>query len=72
MLFGYTGPLGRQTEQFDPVRHFDMGRCTVAIDTQATNSAMKNFPASLGDSIRELLSAVPFSHPLWHIDPPLG
>ncbi|KAG7285340.1 hypothetical protein NEMBOFW57_009962 [Staphylotrichum longicolle] len=49
-----------------------MGRCTVTIDTQATNSAMKNFPASLGDSIRELLSAVPFSHPLWHIDPTLG
>lgn len=69
MLFGYNRP---DNEEFDPVKHFDMARCTVTIDTQATNMAMGRSSVSSWDGIREILSAVPLSHPLWQLDPALG
>ncbi|KAK4150528.1 hypothetical protein C8A00DRAFT_36860 [Chaetomidium leptoderma] len=47
-------------------------QCTVTIDTYATNTAMRNFPVSSWDGIRDAISAVPLCHPFWRVDPDLG
>jgi uncharacterized C2H2 Zn-finger protein len=59
-------------EEFDPVKHFDLDRSTMTIDTKGTNLAMLNFATSSWAGIRETLMAVPLSHPLWQIDPAVG
>ncbi|KAK4044446.1 hypothetical protein C8A01DRAFT_31500 [Parachaetomium inaequale] len=40
MLFGLSQPDG---EEFDPVQHFDLARCTIRMDSQATNMLMKDY-----------------------------
>jgi uncharacterized Zn-finger protein len=59
-------------EDFDPVEHWDDFLCTVTIDSQATNMAMRDFPVASWDSIRDALSRVPCSHPFWRMDADLG
>ena len=72
MIFGLEADKFKIDKDFDPVQHFDLSRCTVTIDTQATNMAMRNFPLSSWDSIKSAISAIPLSHPLWRVDPDLG
>jgi hypothetical protein len=59
-------------EEFDPVKHFDLDRSTMTIDTRGTNMAMRDFATSSWAGIREVIMAVPLSHPLWQIDPAVG
>jgi hypothetical protein len=40
MHFGLVQP---DDEEFDPVKHFDLSRCTIRMDTRATNMAMRDF-----------------------------
>ncbi|KAI5458787.1 hypothetical protein BGZ63DRAFT_407169 [Mariannaea sp. PMI_226] len=66
MQFGITEPVG--LESFDPVRHIDLSKCTITIDTIATNMGMWNHHRDSWPQIREILRAVPLRHPLWRID----
>ncbi|KAH6854726.1 hypothetical protein B0I37DRAFT_350008 [Chaetomium sp. MPI-CAGE-AT-0009] len=69
MVSGLAWPDG---EEFDPVKHFDLDRSTMTIDTKGTNMAMRDFATSAWAGIREVLMAVPLRHPLWQIDPAAG
>lgn len=69
MRFGLAWPEG---EDFDPLEHFDFTQCTVTIDAYATNTAMRNYPVSSWDGIRDEISAVPLRHPFWRADSDLG
>ncbi|KAH6623225.1 hypothetical protein F5144DRAFT_615065 [Chaetomium tenue] len=69
MKFGLVWP---DNEDFDPINHFDWTQCTVTIDVKTTSLAMLNYEPKTWDGIRQLVSAVPLSHPLWEIDPTLG
>lgn len=57
---------------FDPLQHLDLNECTVTIDTMSTNMAMFNYEKESWPGIRDLLAAVPLSHPLWKIDERAG
>ncbi|KAH6850199.1 hypothetical protein B0I37DRAFT_428192 [Chaetomium sp. MPI-CAGE-AT-0009] len=70
MRFGLCLP--RKGEDFDPVEHWDDFLCTVTVDSQATNMAMRDFSAASWDSIRHALSRVPCTHPFWRVDADLG
>lgn len=49
--------LPGMAKPFDPVEDIDLSRCTIAIDTQLTNMAMKNYSRESCPSIRANLSA---------------
>ncbi|SPQ20051.1 b226b31c-ec1d-4b71-8ca7-9485d6eda6f1 [Thermothielavioides terrestris] len=70
MRFGLNLPNNGQP--FDPVEHWDFFLCTVTIDSQATNMAMRNFAAGLWESIRQMIMAVQPSHTHWRLDKDLG
>ncbi|KAL2193975.1 hypothetical protein P885DRAFT_43990, partial [Corynascus similis CBS 632.67] len=67
MRFGLCLP--KNGEDFDPVEHWDDFSCTVTIDSQATNMAMKDYAVSSWDSIRRAISSVPWRHPYWRVNP---
>ena len=69
MRFGLVQPEG---EDFDPVMHFDLDRCTITLDAVVTNMAMRNFTPDSWESIRSTLCSVPLNHPFWRVDPALG
>jgi hypothetical protein len=52
MLFGLTCPEG---QEFDSVEHFDFSRCTVTIDSQYTDKALKNYSSGTWDEVRATL-----------------
>ncbi len=54
MIFGL---VGHADEEFDPVNHFDFSHCTIIIDSQATNMAMRNFKTVSWDGIRAVISS---------------
>jgi len=56
----------------DPIRHIDLARSTIAIDSALTNIAMWNHSADSWDGIRSALCQVPFHHPFWRVDLSLG
>lgn len=59
-------------EQFDPVRHIDLNRCTVELDTVLTNRAMLNYSMADFARVRAILLQVPLWHPLWRVSLGLG
>ncbi len=59
-------------ESFDPIRHIDLARSTIAIDSVLTNVAMWNHSADSWDGIRSALCQVPLHHPFWRADSSLG
>jgi len=69
MKTGITIPEG---EIFDPVNHFDHSQCTVTVDTQLTNVAMKSYTPEWWWSIRTLCTLVPIHHWLWRPADTLG
>ena len=70
MRLGITEPEG--PERFDPVKHIDLDKCTVTIDTVSTNMAMWNYNAESWPMIRDVLASVPLRHPLWRIHDAAG
>ena len=69
MRFGLVQPEG---EDFDPVMHFDLDRCTITLDAVVTNMAMRNFSPDSWESIRSTLCSVPLNHSFWRVDLALG
>lgn len=65
MLFGISEPQG--LESFDAVKHIDLDKCTITIDTQATNMAMWNYENTSWNGLRSALARIPLRHPLWRI-----
>lgn len=61
-----------ECDTFDPLKHIDLQKCTVTLDTQATNIAMSNWEPHTWPSIRTHLSHVTLRHPLWRIDDAAG
>lgn len=69
MLFGF---LPTKREDFDPIRHIDLARCTVTMDAWFTNGTMgDNHPTAWSDC-RLAISQVPLHHPLFRVDPSMG
>ncbi|KFH44773.1 hypothetical protein ACRE_044230 [Hapsidospora chrysogenum ATCC 11550] len=68
MLFGFTN----SEETFDPLRHIDLSRCTVTLDTWFTNCGMFDFHPQLWDEVRTTISNVPLHHPLFRVDSAMG
>lgn len=66
------GIVTRDDQPFNPVEDIDLSCCTIAIDTQLTNMAMKNYPRESWPSIRANFCQVPLHHPFWRIDPSVG
>ncbi|KAH8900908.1 hypothetical protein GQ53DRAFT_708827 [Thozetella sp. PMI_491] len=69
LLFGLVCPEG---EAFDPVYHFDLGRCTVTLDSVSMNMAMRNYCNNTWTSIRDALRSIPLHSVFWRVDPRLG
>ncbi|KAK4243037.1 hypothetical protein C7999DRAFT_45057 [Corynascus novoguineensis] len=69
MIFGLEPFKGTE---FDPVKHFDLARCTITIDTKATNWSMSNYPSESWGLIPQMLSMVPLCHPFWQVHDSLG
>ncbi|KAK3309217.1 uncharacterized protein B0T15DRAFT_134015 [Chaetomium strumarium] len=71
-VFSLAPPNCPEGQEFDPVEHFDLSRCTVTIDSQCTDMGMKNYSAGTWDEIRTALEEVPLSYPFWRVDPKVG
>jgi len=69
MKFGLVCPEG---QQFDAVRHFDLTRCTITLDSWSTNLAMRNWTPESWEGIRTAVSRVPLHHSFWRVHPSLG
>lgn len=69
MKTGITIPEG---EAFNPVDHFDYSQCTITINTQLTNMAMKNHAPEWWDCFRIILTYIPIHHWLWQPADTLG
>lgn len=57
---------------FDPVKHIDLSKSTIAIDTWTTNTGMFWYKPSAWDNMRSHLSEVPLQHPFWNVDMSMG
>lgn len=68
MLFG----VETSGEPFDPLRHIDLDRATITVDSLTTNRAMKNYMPLYWDSLRSAFTHVPLRHPFWRIDESMG
>jgi hypothetical protein len=68
MLFGLTN----SEETFDPLRHIDLSRCTITLDTWFTNIGMFDYHPELWDECRTLISHVPLHHALFRVDSTMG
>lgn len=69
MLFGFADV---SDDEFDPVKHIDLSRATVTLDSQLTNMAMKDFNVSDWAGLRETLKSVPLHHPFWRVSQTMG
>lgn len=67
-----TGLIPTEDEEFDPLVHIDLSRCTVKIESWATNKSKSNHDESDVSSIRSLISKVPISGPFWDVDLLMG
>lgn len=66
------GLLTADSEEFDPLTHIDLDKCTMTIDSWTTNKAMNNYSTLDTSSVRRLLSNVPICHSHWRVDLALG
>lgn len=56
----------------DPINDFDLSKCTITIDSFATNTAMGFSSTDYWPKILALLRTVPVQTPLWRMDKSLG
>ncbi|KAL6837143.1 hypothetical protein V8C40DRAFT_260171 [Trichoderma camerunense] len=66
------GLLTADGEEFDPLTHIDLDKCTMTIDSWITNKAMTNYSTLDVSSVRRLMSNVPIWHSNWRVDLALG
>jgi hypothetical protein len=65
MRFGLCLPNNGENDSFDPVEHWDFFTCTVTMDSVAVNMAMRDWPVTSWDIIRDTITRVPLSYLYW-------
>lgn len=69
MKFGFVDP---GDEELDPIRHMDLTKSTVRIDSWFTNRSMRDYSIADWDGIRDMIRLTPLDHMLWAVDRALG